>query len=173
MALSSARDKKMEKRKEKRNSKEYKIDRLRKKRNRNKDERKKLVREGTTYESQMELNVQNDQEQTSEIPSPLRLDGTESTVFIDLETTGFGKKADIIQIAAKTNTNCFNKYVIPTVEIDLDASKVTGITFNFGTNKMYARRVEVEPVQLHKALLDLIDFIKEHNQPILIGHNLL
>ncbi|CAG2241006.1 unnamed protein product [Mytilus edulis] len=45
MAISAVRDKKMEKRKEKKNSKEYKVNRIQKKRNRNTNERKHLVRE--------------------------------------------------------------------------------------------------------------------------------
>ena len=81
MAVASVRDKKMEKRKAKKKTKEYKIDRIRKKRNKNKKERKHLVREGKTYESQMELNAHEDPEQSTEIPLPLTIDGTETKVF--------------------------------------------------------------------------------------------
>ncbi|XP_071145276.1 uncharacterized protein [Mytilus edulis] len=37
---------------------------------------------------------------------------------------------------------------------------------------MYVRGQKVEPVTLQKALLDFISFIKEFNNPILIGHNI-
>ncbi|VDI82654.1 Hypothetical predicted protein [Mytilus galloprovincialis] len=39
-------------------------------------------------------------------------------------------------------------------------------------NKMYVRGQIVEPVSLHKALLDFIHFLKEQNQPIILGHNI-
>ena len=81
MAISAVRDQKMEKRKEKKNSKEYKVDRIQKKRNRNTNERKHLVREGKTYGSQMEFDQQQDPELTTEIPLPFYLDGTECKVF--------------------------------------------------------------------------------------------
>ncbi|XP_063442462.1 uncharacterized protein LOC134722766 [Mytilus trossulus] len=117
MAISAVRDKKMEKRKEKKNSKEYKVNRLQKKRNRNTNERKHLVREGKTYGSQME-------------------------------------------------------YVVPRVDIQIEASKIIGITYSHGTNKMYVRGQIVEPVSIHKALLDFKQFLKEQNQPIILGHNI-
>ncbi|XP_052071133.1 uncharacterized protein LOC127709568 [Mytilus californianus] len=170
--VSSVRDKKMEKRKEKKNSKEYKVGRIQKKRNHNKNERKHLVREGKTYGSQMEFDLQQDPEQTTEIPLPFNLDGTECKVFFDLKTTGLGRNSDIIQIAAKSNSNSFNRYVIPRVDIQIEASKITGITFSHGTNKMYVRGDIVEPVTLHKALLDFIHFLKEQNQSIILGHNI-
>ncbi|CAC5379292.1 unnamed protein product [Mytilus coruscus] len=114
----------------------------------------------------------NDPEQTTEIPLPFNLGGTECKVFFDLETTGLGRHSDIIQIAAKANSNSFNSYVIPRVDIQIEASKITGITYIHGTNKMYVRGEIVEPVSLHKALLDFIHFLKEQNQPIIQGHNI-
>ncbi|CAC5358290.1 unnamed protein product [Mytilus coruscus] len=120
----------------------------------------------------MEFNFQQDPEQTTEIPLPFNVDGTKCKVFFDLETTGLGRNNDIIQIAAKTNSNSFNRYVIPRVDIQIEASKITGITYSHGTNKMYVRGEIVEPVSLHKALLDFIHFLKEQNQPIILGHNI-
>ncbi|CAG2213785.1 unnamed protein product [Mytilus edulis] len=90
----------------------------------------------------------------------------------NLETTGLGRNSDIIQIAAKSYSNSFNRYVIPRVDIQIEASKITGITYSHGTNKMYVRGQIVEPVSLHKALLDFIHFLKEQNQPIILGHNI-
>ncbi|CAG2195904.1 unnamed protein product [Mytilus edulis] len=158
MAISAVRDQKMEKKERKENSKEYKVNRIQKKRNRNTNERKHLVREGKTYGSQMEFDQQQDPELTTEIPLPFNLDGTECKVFFDLETTGLGRNSDIIQIAAKSYSNSFNRYVIPRVDIQIEASKITGITYSHGTNKMYVRGQIVEPVSLHKALLDFIHF---------------
>ncbi|VDI29330.1 Hypothetical predicted protein [Mytilus galloprovincialis] len=172
MSIASARDKKKEKRKIKKQSKEFKITRIQKKRKRNINSRKDLVKEGKTYENQLELSIQEDPDQGVDIPPPLKIDRTESYVFFDLETTGLGRKSDITQIAALTNGKKFQRYVIPRVEINIEASKVTGITYSHSTNTMYVRGQKVEPVTLQKALLDFISFIKEFNNPILIGHNI-
>ncbi|CAG2241005.1 unnamed protein product [Mytilus edulis] len=120
----------------------------------------------------MEFDQQQDPELTTEIPLPFNLDGTECKVFFDLETTGMGRNSDIIQIAAKSYSNNFNRYVVPRVDIQIEASKITGITYSHGTNKMYVRGQIVEPVSIHKALLDFIQFLKEQNQPIVLGHNI-
>lgn len=61
---------------------------------------------------------------------------------------------DIIQIAGKEHTNSFNRYVIPSVDIQIEVSKITGITYIHGTNKMYILGEIVEPVSLHTAPLD-------------------
>jgi DNA polymerase III epsilon subunit-like protein len=50
-------------------------------------------------------------------------------IFFDLETTGLGKDCDIVQIAAvHENGKTFNRYIIPEVDIEEDATKINGIT---------------------------------------------
>lgn len=82
-----------------------------------------------------------------QIPLLFNLDGTECKVFFDLKTTGW-----------KQHSNSFNRYVIPSMEIQIEVSKITGITYSHGTNKMYVLGEIVEHVSLHKALLDFIHF---------------
>ncbi|CAG2226082.1 unnamed protein product [Mytilus edulis] len=45
------------------------------------------------------------------IPSPLKLDGTESFTFFDLETTGLSRVSDITQIAAVHDKKLYQSYV--------------------------------------------------------------
>jgi DNA polymerase III alpha subunit (gram-positive type) len=75
----------------------------------------------------MNTNTEN----TDQIPHPMTISGSESRVFFDLETTGLGKNSDITQIAAKVGEAVFQKYVIPRFDIQLEASKVTGITYKY------------------------------------------
>ena len=89
------------------------------------------MKEGPTYESQYELNTNTgNTENTYQIPHPMTISGSESRVFFDLETTGLGKNSEIAQIAAKVDEGVFQKYVFPRVDIQLEASKVTGITYS-------------------------------------------
>ncbi|CAC5399333.1 unnamed protein product [Mytilus coruscus] len=97
--------------------------------------------------------------------------GSESRVF-DLETTGLGRNCEITQIAAKVGENVFQKYVIPRVDIQIEASRVTGITYSQSTNIMYVHGENVEPISIQKALLDFLEFLSVLEKPILIGHNI-
>ena len=81
------------------------------------------MKEGPTYESQYELNTNTgNTENTDQIPRPMTISVWESRVFFDLETTGLGKNSDITQIAANVGEVVFQKYVIPRVDKQLEAS---------------------------------------------------
>jgi lipoate-protein ligase A len=92
------------------------------------------VKEGPTYESQYELNTNTG--------------NTENT-----------ENSEITQIAAKLGEGVFQKYVIPRVDIKLEASKVTGITYSHSTNIMYVHGEKVEAISIQKALLDFLEFV--------------
>lgn len=95
----------------------------------------------------------------------MTISGSESRVFFDLETTGLGKNSDIIQIIAKVGEVVFQKYVIPMVDIQLEASKVTGITYSHSINIMYVHGEKVEAIFIQKALLEFLEslsVLKEH-----------
>ena len=118
------------------------------------------MKEGPTYESQYELNTNTgNTENTYQIPHPMTISGSESRVFFYLETTGLGKNRDITQIAAKVDEGVFQEYVIPRVDIQLEASKVTGITYSHSTNIMYVHGEKVEAISIQKALLDFVEFV--------------
>ena len=118
------------------------------------------MKEGPTYESQYELNTNTgNTENTYQIPHLMTISGSESRVFFDLETTGLGKNSEIAQIAAKVDEGVFQKYVIPRVDIQLEASKVTGITYSHSTNIVYVHGEKVEAISIQKALLDFLEFV--------------
>jgi DNA polymerase III epsilon subunit-like protein len=118
------------------------------------------LKEGPTYESQYELNTNtSNTENTYQIPHPMTISGSESWVFFDLETTGLGKNCEITQIATKVDEGVFQKYVIPRVDIQLEASKVTGIAYSHSTNIVYVHGENVEAISIQKALLDFLEFV--------------
>ena len=118
------------------------------------------MKEGPTYESQYQLNTNTgNTENTYQISHPMTISGSESRVFFYLETTGLGKNSDITQIAAKVDEGLFQKYVIPRVDIQLEASKVTGIKYSHSTNIMYVHGEKVEAISIQKALLDFLEFV--------------
>ncbi|CAC5422264.1 unnamed protein product [Mytilus coruscus] len=170
-SLTSKMDAKRKKRKQAANKKEIKKRRISLKKKKNLNERKSTVKEGPTYETQFELNMDNT-ENVPQIPQQIIISGSESRVFFDLETTGLGRNCEITQIAAKVGENVFQKYVIPRVDIQIEASRVTGITYSQSTNIMYVHGENVEPISIQKALLDFLEFLSVLEKPILIGHNI-
>jgi uncharacterized protein YprB with RNaseH-like and TPR domain len=130
------------------------------------------VKEGTTYHENTELESINDEDMCS-IPSPPQLSGEENFVYFDLETTGLGRKSDIVQVSAVSGGMKFNRFAIPRQEISLSASQVTGIRFSRMDNQMYSRGQKVESVPIHDCLLDFIDFLKSIKNPVLVGHNII
>lgn len=170
-SLTSKMDAKRKKRKQTSNKKEFKKRRISLKKKKNLNERKSSVKEGPTYETQLEMNIDNTVN-PPQIPQQIIISGSESKVFFDLETTGLGRNSDITQIAAKNGDNVFQRYVIPMVDIQIEASRVTGITYSQSTNIMYVHGEKVEPVSLHKAMLDFLEFLSILEKPILIGHNI-
>ncbi|CAC5403490.1 unnamed protein product [Mytilus coruscus] len=99
-SLTSKMDAKRKKRKQAANKKEIKRRRISLKKKKNLNERKSTVKEGPTYETQFELNMDNT-ENVPQIPQQIIVSGSESRVFFDLETTGLGRNCEITQIAAK------------------------------------------------------------------------
>ena len=69
------------------------------------------------------------------------------------------ENSEITQIAAKVGEGVFQKYVIPRVDIQLEASKVTGITYSHSTNIIYVHGEKVEAISIQKALLDFVEFV--------------
>ena len=106
------------------------------------------------------------------IPSPPQLNGNESFIIFDLETTGLSRNSDITQIAAYNGVNKFNNYVLPRCDISKEASKITGITFHRSSNKMYQNGEEVQAVTQREALLNFIEFLEKKDTSILVGHNI-
>ncbi|XP_063436637.1 uncharacterized protein LOC134718075, partial [Mytilus trossulus] len=158
-------------RKIKRQSREFKKKRTELKKKRNKKERRLNIHEPVSYQSEVATIGLSDTEAIT-IPSPLKLDGTESFTFSDLETTGLSRVSDITQIAAVHDTKLYQSYVLPRCDISFEASKVTGITCCLAKNKMYVHGKEVDTKSQYESLLDFIEFLKTIPNPILVGHNI-
>ena len=126
------------------------------------------LREGETYHTDVDL--QPTAPDTTEIPAAAVVDGNEETVFFDLESTGLGRDADIVQIAAVSGDRKFSAYVIPQKRMSIEASRVTQIEVR--GSKMYHHGKEVETVSLKDALMGFKSFLEGLKYPLLVGHNI-
>jgi len=54
----------------------------------------------------------------------------------------------------------------------MEASKVTGITCCLAKNKMYVQGKEITYTTQYQVLLVFIDFLKDIQNPVLVGHNI-
>lgn len=126
------------------------------------------IREGETY--QTDVDLQTAAPDTTEIPAAAVVDGSERTVFFDLETTGLGRDSDIVQIAAVSGDQKYSAYVIPQKRMSVEASRITQIEIR--GSRMYHHGEEVATVSLKDALLGFKAFIDECNCPLLLGHNI-
>ena len=126
------------------------------------------LREGETYHTDVDL--QTSAPDTTEIPAAAVVDGSEETVFFDLETTGLGRDADVVQIAAVSGERKFSAYVIPQKRMSIEASRVTQIEVR--GSKMCHHGKEVETVSLKDALMGFKSFLEDSNCPMLVGHNI-
>ncbi|KAK0170513.1 hypothetical protein PV328_008351 [Microctonus aethiopoides] len=89
---------------------------------------------------------------------------------ISPETSGFGKNAEILQIAAKFDDNAFSVYAKPTKKICYSASKITGLHEINGS--LYLRGKEVNAMLLKDALFSFQEFLNISGQPcLLVAHN--
>ena len=79
-------------------------------------------------------------------------------MIFDLETNGFGRKAEICQIAAKSNDEQFNVYIVPRKSIPARVTEVTGLHVREGELFLHGRAVQTTPSQ--SALLSFISFRK-------------
>lgn len=142
--------------------------------------KKKENTEGINYQSNCGFDI--DSEKNNFALEPQFLETLQSTqqnlanqedftiVYFDLETSGFEKNADILQIAAKFKDNSFSVYAIPTKNINPSASKVTGLHQKCGT--LYLRDKEIEAITLKDALLSFQEFLNISCKPcLLVAHN--
>lgn len=91
-------------------------------------------------------------------------------VYFDLETSGFLKTADILQIAATCNDISFSVYINPTQLIHQKASDATGLRNIKG--ELYYNNIKVNSIPLHDALLAFHQYLHTYCNPcILVAHN--
>lgn len=141
---------------------------------------KKENSEGVNYQSNCGFDI--DSEKLNFALEPQFLETLQSTqqnlvnqndltiVYFDLETSGFEKNADILQIAAKFEDHAFSIYVEPTKNINPAASKVTGLHQNNGV--LYLRGEEVNTETLKDALNSFREFLNISSKLcLLVAHN--
>jgi len=90
-------------------------------------------------------------------PPTQQLDcSTAVVVLFDLETSGFRNTDEITQIAAKSGTKEFSKYILPVKPIPQSVTDVTGLSISDGVLCFNGVRVETTPPRV--VLSDFIDF---------------
>lgn len=94
-------------------------------------------------------------------------------VAFDLQTTGFERDAEIIQLAMIHNDSTFTRFILPASEIDICASFVSQLTKS--GNALYHEQRPVETVDKQQCFTDFNEFLSglySPDRPVLIyGHN--
>ena len=142
-------------------SKEGKRNRLRRKELKFQHEASHELREGQTYSSGIAL-ADTQEDDITVIPAPIvepasaviTRDLETNEVVFDLETTGRCMKPDIIQIAAKHESETFSAYVLPTQHfIPSCITDITGISFRDGN--MFFKGEKVDGIQLRRCFVKI------------------
>ncbi|XP_068595863.1 uncharacterized protein [Brachionichthys hirsutus] len=97
-------------------------------------------------------------------------DPQQSPVFFDLETTGFGRSCEVIQLAAVCGGHSLNLYVVPCSRVERGAAKVTG--FRVRRRRLYLHRQLVLTNSLREVLVSFIAFLQMLGRPLIVGHNI-
>lgn len=97
-----------------------------------------------------------------------------TTIIFDLETTGFGSNAEVIQIAAKYRDQEFNRYIFPSNGIPNVVSKITKLWIEEGElilkNGYEYRRIDTTSPR--EACVSFISFLRDISHDIiLVAHN--
>ncbi|XP_058810868.1 uncharacterized protein LOC131675758 [Phymastichus coffea] len=125
--------------------------------------KKTALTEGCTYESDCQLlkslDVYVPIASFSENAEPL-------IVLFDLETSGFAKTADILQIAAKFGEFEFCTYTRPSQAIDEKSSKVHGLRFI--DNYLEYNGNRVESVSLTEGIIGFYEFLYRLNRKCIL-----
>ncbi|CAH3150865.1 unnamed protein product [Pocillopora meandrina] len=172
--------KKMDKRilnlKEKPKTREYKKKRIEKKEKWLKKTKQLENREGQQYSSGMCFDGHN---AAQEIPAPPAASKMEKVllnkdyhqIIFDLETSGKGNDAEILQIAATDGKDEFSIYVKPCHVISSEASAVNKLTFQRGM-LFYDGKPITDVVAIDvKALKKFTEWLKSRMPCILVAHN--
>lgn len=96
----------------------------------------------------------------------------ERLVFFDLETSGLGGSAEILQISAVYGKQQFDVYCLPTRAIPKQVSWVNHLTFDGST--LFHRKKPVYALSLLEGVYNFVKFLEDINCPdklILVAHN--
>ncbi|XP_069129806.1 uncharacterized protein [Argopecten irradians] len=98
-----------------------------------------------------------------------------TNITFDLETTGLIRgqtMPQITQIAAHVvdTGEVYNSYILPTIPIEEEASKVTGISIN-SNGELIANENKKDTFSIADGLQNFCEFLEKYQNPILIAHN--
>ncbi|XP_018314208.1 uncharacterized protein [Mycetomoellerius zeteki] len=131
-------------------------------------------REGVTYEGNCALfNTHAVEDEPEPEHSSIEEESNKMPpiILVDLETFGFGRGCDILQIAAKCGSLTFETYVNPTQQISSSATSANGLTNNFG--ELMYHGVQVSSVPLRVAMGNFHSWLSSFEQKSYIAtHNL-
>lgn len=106
------------------------------------------------------------------LPEEMPLAEDCAVVFVDVETTGLGTEAEIIQLAAKCNDATFHANMLPIRKISEEAGRVTGLSVHGGDLYCHLDKLQTTPPAIVAS--DFLKFLSERgSQVLLVGHNLL
>ncbi|XP_070546713.1 DNA polymerase III PolC-type-like [Ptychodera flava] len=165
-------------------TRQFKRRRLESKGKRNSKMASQEVREGETYKSSVDLAVREEQD-TLEIPPPITtptlesvpVENIEHVVLFDVETSGLGDDAEILQLSANTlnNSKHFDCYVLPeNTYVSRQASQITGLSIvdKNGECILLYNGKQVDTLSQRDAMCNFLSFLCELNGPcLLVGHN--
>jgi DNA polymerase III epsilon subunit-like protein len=153
---------------------EFKKKRLAQKKNRAALSHRREAAEGVTYESNVALLSDpgiDDVEPGVGVLDQSLGEGDSLIVFFDLETTGLGADADILQLAAKNKNLTFSTYIKSKKLIPKTATDIHGITISGGD--VFKHGVIVPSVHLSPAFSNFLSFLNKLNcKVVLASHNL-
>ena len=151
----------------------YKRRRIQKKLQFSKVNKSRQVREGTTYQTGIDMA---DVQDIENIPAPVSASVTTprpdecKCVYFDIETSSLKKDCDIVQISAICDDKCFDRYILPSEPISPRSSDVNGLTFTNG--KLYLHNKVVAAQDKKSALSEFVNWLQDFTTPLLlVGHN--
>lgn len=134
------------------------------------------LREGTTYQTCVDLS--DDRQDVSEIPGPVPkpkykcLDNKNVTIVcFDLETTGLNSDCEILQIAAMSQDgkNKFDSYVKVCGAVPPKVTEITGLAKSGDDIVLHGQKVNALPVD--SVLQQFITWLGSLQHVVLVAHN--
>ncbi|XP_034091967.1 DNA polymerase III PolC-type-like [Gymnodraco acuticeps] len=89
-------------------------------------------------------------------------------VFFDLQTTGLDTKScHIVQLGASCEDTNFNRYILPGIPIEYEATEVNGLTVSYG--QLFLHGEPVRTVSLYHSLKYFIEYLGSFFCPVLLA----
>lgn len=161
--------------KQKQKTREYKKKRIAKKAKQLKKTKQLENREGQQYSSGMGFDGHDAAQEISAPPAASKIEKVSLTkdyhqIIFELETSGRGNDAEILQIAATDGNDEFSIYIKPRNVLSPEASAVNKLTFQRAI-LFYDGKPITDAVAIDVALKTFIEWLKSRMPCILVAHN--